>query len=201
MAKLFDKKTGRGHYRIQHLSQLGYHLRATTEQKDVIASSEIATIMFFAHRETLDLLGLVNPEIIAQPLRPPPQILRRFPVESELPFLIFKRIKPGLVAEKKPEIIYTFDFILRDLLEEIPFQEVTDADVFKALGRWDYNLKGLVEPLYGGVQELWRMGYRPIVVFYKNAFCSMYFVSPEILQRHLSTLERAGFQGGWRALN
>lgn len=198
LAKVFDKKTGRGHYRIQNLSQLGNHLRATTRPEDVIASSEVATIMFYARRETLDMLGVANPEIARAPLRAAPPLFRRFPVESELPFLIFKRIKPGILERERPAVVYTFDFLLRDLREELPFEEFTDADILRALGRWHFNLKGLIDPLYGGLAEIRRAGYSPVVVLYANAFCAMYFVSREALPSHLALLRKAGLAGGWR---
>lgn len=194
LAKLYDKKTGRGHYRIHHLSQLGLHLGRVLEPRDVIASSELATVMFHAKRETLDLLGLANPEIAKAPLRAAPEIFRRFPTESELPYLIFKRLKPGIVERERPAVVYTFDFILRDLVDGVPFEEFDDEKVALALERWEYNLRGLTDPLYGGIGKLLEVGYRPVVVMYQNAFASAYFVSPEIWERHEAKMAALGFR-------
>lgn len=204
LAKIHSTQVGRGHYRIHHLSQLGAHLARSTLPTDTIASSEVATIMFYARRETIDLLGIVNPEIIAQPLRQSPDLLRKFPASAELPYLIFKRINSDLVERYRPQIVYTFDFLLRDLLKELPLQdqpssEVTDSDLFTALRRWYFSLKGLIDPLYKGTEELLRLGYRPVIVIYANRFTGMYFVSREAIEGHLGRLKRLGFSGGWRA--
>lgn len=194
LAKIHPPTIGRGHYRIQHLSQLGLHLGATLRPEDVIASSEVATIMYFARRETLDLLGVANAEIARSPVRDAPSLLRRFPQVSELPYLIFKRIRPDLVASKKPEILYTFDFMWRDLMPETDPEELTEELFFTAVHRWERKLGGLMDVLYGGVGKLIELGYQPVVVRYSNHFLSMYFVRADRMEPHLKRLEELGFK-------
>ncbi len=203
LAMLHYRDEGRGHYRIHYLSQLGVHLKNTTAPNYIIGSSEVATIMYFAERDALDLLGIVNPEIVKEPLRKAPKLIRQYPLLGELPYLIFRRINPTLVEKHKPQIVYTFDFILRDLLKEIPIQqipieEITDDLIYKAVKRWNYQLKGLMEPLYGGVENLIKIGYTPFVVLYKNGFCSLYFVYSPFINEHIKLLKNQNFTGGWK---
>lgn len=200
VAKLHNPEMGRGHYRIENLSQLGIHLNQTTNKNWTIASTEVATIMYYAKRETLDLLGIVNPEIISQPPRKSPGVLRPFPKSAELPYLIFKRINPNLVEKYKPEIVYTFDFLLRDLLSDLPLhrmaaEDITTNDIEIATRRWSYSFKGLIDPVYKGTNKLWELGYRPIIVVYGDKFSNLYFVSDEALEQHLQLLGRAGLKG------
>jgi hypothetical protein len=197
LARIHEPTIGRGHYRVQQLSQLGNHLQRTTDPGAVIASSEIATIMYFADRDALDLLGVTNAEVARAPLRPFPSLLRRFPERSELPYLIFKRLQPSLLTRYRPPYLYTFDFMMRDLVEGIPHDEVTDADLFLGLRRWEKKLGGLVDELYGGVPAILGLGYRPFLVAYANDFTSLYFVSAAQAERHAQRLLSLGFQGGW----
>jgi hypothetical protein len=193
LAKVHAPTIGRGHYRIQNLSQLGTHLGKTTRPSDVIASSEVATIMYFARREALDLLGVANPEIARSPVRGLPSLLRRFPQDSELPYLIFKRIRPDIVPKNRPEYLYTFDFLWRDSMPEIPFEELDAHHLQTALGRWQRKLGGLIDTLYGGVDAIIGLGYIPIVVRYSNHFQAMYFVRTDRASEHLDRLLTEGF--------
>lgn len=194
LAKIHPPTIGRGHYRIQHLSQLGLHLGAYTEPTDRIASSEVATIMYFARREALDLLGVANPEIARSPVRDAPALLRRFPQASELPYLIFKRIRPDILPKERPEYLYTFDFMWRDLMPETTQDEIEPKVFFKALDRWERKLGGLMDTLYGGVGKVLEMGYRPVVVRYSNDFLSLYFVREDLLESHLGKMVDGGFR-------
>jgi hypothetical protein len=196
LAGLHSKKVGKPNYRIQYLSQLGNHLKKTTTPRDVIASSEVATIMYFADREALDLLGVANPEIAQAPLRAAPHLLSKTTLQNELPRLIFKRLKPDMIEKKQPEIVYAFDFIVKDLLENVKLEEVTNADIFLALSRWDRQFKLLNDSLFGGVSELGRLGYQPIVVQYGSQFFSLYFVSPKARESHFRNLRENGLFGG-----
>src|SRR5262249_8495141 len=142
-------KYKRTNHRIHYLSQVGYHFGTTSAPDEVIASSEVATIMYYAKRETLDLLGITNPEIIAAPLRTPAHLLRRIPDSDELPYLIFKRVNPGLVEKHEPAYVYTFDFDIKDIMKEKEFEELTDQDLFVAIQRWERRFRDLHGPLYG----------------------------------------------------
>ncbi len=195
LAMIHEPTLARGHYRIQHLSQLGEHLRQTTLPTDRVGSSELATIMFYADREAVDFLGVSNPAIARAPLRDMPSLFRRFPYRSELPYLIFRRLKPEHLGETLPEVLYTFDFILRDQVPGVRAYELDDATLFKALERWETQLGGLMDPLYGGLPRILALGYSPIVVRAGEDFVSLYFVHASALERHQTALRAAGYQG------
>jgi hypothetical protein len=150
--------------------------------------------MYFSNRRGLDTLGLTNKEVAHLPLRKTPTLFRNLPSRYELPSLIFKRIQSNLIEKYKPDILFTFDFMLRDIIKEVPFNEMDDDKVKVSLKRWQKKMEGLVEPLYGGLSNIRRLGYSPIIVFYSNGFCSLYFVSQEVRQRHKAILISQGFK-------
>jgi hypothetical protein len=184
------------HARMQLLSQLGNHLKRTSEPNQKIASSEVASIMFFAEREAVDLLGVANPRIAARPLRTPPPLFRKYP-RSELPYSIFRRVDPTIVPELRPEYLYLFDFNVKDLFEDFQTKELDERTLFVALDRWQRKFVGLIAPIYGSVEKLVAEGYFPIVVASGNEFCNLYFVSKEALPGHLQKLKQSGFTGEW----
>jgi hypothetical protein len=152
--------------------------------------------MYFARRDAVDYLGLVNPDIAQSPLRPLPSLFRKFPYRSELPYLIFKRLRPDLLEKTLPEILYTFDFLLRDQNKDVRAYELAPPALFKALARWEMQLGGLVDELYGGLGKILALGYEPVVVRAGDDFAGMYFVHNRILDRHLEALRHAGYRGG-----
>jgi hypothetical protein len=196
LAMTQEPTIARGHFRIAQLSMLGEHLRRTTQANDRIGSSELATIMYFAQREAVDFLGVINPAIAQSPLRELPSLIRKFPYRSELPYLIFKRVNPALLEQTQPEILYTFDFLVRDQMKELRPYEIGPTTLFTALARWEKQLGGLVEPLYGGLTKVLALGYEPVVVRAGEDFMAMYFVHHSILQRHLAALKSNGYHGG-----
>lgn len=191
LAGLKNKRTGKSNYRIQQLSQLGVHLQNTTDSRDRLASSELATVMYFSKREALDLLGLTNLEVAHSPLRQPPKIFEKIKAHNELPFLIFKRIKTDLISKYQPAIVYTFDFFMADLMEEVPVEEITPSDLEKAIRRWDYRFKNLNGELFGGINRLRELGYTPVIIHY-DRFYSLYFVSESARSDHFSRLRGQG---------
>lgn len=193
LAMIHEPTIARGHYRIQHLSQLGEHLRRSTLPTDRIGSSELATVMFFAGREGEDFLGVLNPAIAGAPLRSLPSLFRRFPYRSELPYLIFKRVRPDLLAQVQPEFLYTFDFLLRDQNKAVRAYEIGARDLFQALSRWEMQLGGLVQALYGGLDAVLQM-YEPVVVRAGDDFLAMYFVHKSVRDRHFQTLKEKGYR-------
>ncbi|NBX76592.1 MAG: hypothetical protein EBQ92_08560 [Proteobacteria bacterium] len=192
LSGILNKKTGRGNQRIHTLSRLGYHLKETTSAQTVIGSSELATIMFFADREALDLLGVTNLEIAQSPLRSNPLFFSKANTRNELPHLIFKRTKPSLLFEKQPGIFYAFDFMLRDLLDNYHPEELTEAEILLALQRWDRNFLLLNNSLFGGLGALQRNGYEPVVIKYGTDFVALYFVSKAVRDEHFSEMKKKG---------
>ncbi len=165
---------GRGNFRIQQLSMVGRHLGNTTRPTDVIASSEVATVMYFANREALDLLGVTNPAIAAHPINSAS---------------LFRRHYPELVLKVMPQILYPGDFLSTDLSEE-----TTGPEIVADIKRLRLTYASMNERFFGGPQKLLCAGYRPIVVIFGNHFGAMYYVSAEAWPSHLASLLRAGFR-------
>ncbi len=85
--------------RVDYLAALGDFLRRTTPSNAVIASSEIATIMFYAKREMVDLLGVANPQIAAMPLQP---FLSGDPLHRRRSIEALAKQSPDVVAMFEP---------------------------------------------------------------------------------------------------
>lgn len=184
-------------FRVHFLSQIGRHFQKTTMPGDRIGSSELATIHYFADREAVDFLGITNREVAKLPLRDLPPLWRKAPEDNELPYLIFKRLEPSFVKRYHPEYIYPFDFFMRRYSKDVPEEEWDNDVVIDALKRWSTRFKGLMTPLYGGVENLLENGYQPFIVLYKGKFSMLYFVSKEKVEEHLERLKSSGFTGGW----
>ena len=179
-----DKEApGRGDLRVQRLSQVGLHLGATTRPDDVIASSELATVMFHAKRDALDLLGVTNEAIIAEPL-----------VERPLPFaqpVVHRRKTPDLIARARPAIVFPYDFYV-DGMRVAPQLDDSDERVTQRthteLVVWHEHMT------FRGMrpQRLFELGYTVLVAIQRD-FAAMYFVSKDALQPHLRRLKQQGF--------
>jgi hypothetical protein len=189
------KRTENPTYRPHYLSQLGLHLKQTTQPQDKIGSSELATLMYFSERDAVDFLGLTDLELARKPLRETPTFIRKNPKAAELPLLIFKRLDPGRLVSHTPEYLYLFDLMIEILMDQKNTEEWTNQDYFKALHRWENKFKGLVEPLYGGVRNIIALNYHPFVVTYDNDFCALYFVHESKLAEHQLQLKNFGLEG------
>lgn len=187
-----NKRVGRPNNRIQYLSKLGTHFKNTTPTDSVIASSEVASIMYFASREALDLLGVANPELAAAPLRPTPRLFSPARNYNELPHLIFKRLKPSIIEEKKPDFFYAFDFMVSDLLELQGNHPVSREDLRIAITRWKEQFAQMNEALFGGLKQLEDLGYSPVLIRYGKTFYCLYFVSPEARNVHFQKMNLSG---------
>jgi len=189
------KRTENPTYRPHYLSQLGIHLKKSTQPQDKIGSSEMATLMYFSERDAVDFLGLTDLELARQPLRETPSFIRKNPKSAELPLLIFKRLDPGRLVSHHPEYLYLFDLMIEILMDQKNTEEWTNQDYFKALHRWENKFKGLVEPLYGGTKNIIALNYHPFIVTYDNDFCALYFVHQSKLADHQLSLKNLGFEG------
>jgi len=194
LAGLTRKKGGQSNYRIQQLSQLGTHLFRTTPTDTVIASSEIATIMYFANRECLDLLGLTNIEIARSPLRTSPQLFSKLKSSPELPYLIFKRLNPDILFKHRPQIVYAFDFFLKDLLKNEDLGAITESELVKATSIWNRQFEKMNFTLFGGVERLQKAGYVPVIIQYGDTFHALYFVSEEAKKEHFEKMVGSGMR-------
>lgn len=105
--------------RIDALGVFGRFLKATTPEHTVIASSEVATTMFFAERDLLDLLGVASPEVAHAPLQP------LFPYD-----LTSRRRLPGLIDSQRPGIVCFFEM---SKLESLDIASRTDTQIRKEI--------------------------------------------------------------------
>lgn len=179
---LADGQPGRGGRRVHRLSQVGLHLGASTRPEDVIASSEIATVMFHAKREALDLLGVTNEAIIRQPL-----------VEESAiaPPVVHRRQTPDLISAARPALVFPYDFYL-DGARAAPRLDEPDMVVaqrtYTELEVWSRHMA------FRGMQarHLFDLGYTLLVTVERD-FAAMYFVSEEALPPHIHKLKELGF--------
>ncbi len=172
--KISSWKAGRGSSRIQQLSQVGFHLKNTSSENQVVASSEVATIMFHADREALDFLGVANPEITNQPITGQ---------------TLFKKSNPSLLKKYLPSYLWVGDFLGIDLN-----LSSTREKVIAEVNRMHGTYEGWINYFYGGTNQILSLGYRPIFVIYSNGFSTMYFVSPRAWPLHQRLLKEKGFE-------
>src|SRR5207245_2624967 len=86
---------------------------------------------------------------------------------------------------------------IKTLYEDLTFEELSDAKLFEAMGRWNKKFHGLIEPIYGSVDHLMALGYSPVIAISAHSdFCNLYFVSREALPHHLKLLKEHGYSGG-----
>ena len=195
------KRTENPLYRPHYLSVLGNHFKNSTQAADTIGTSELATISYFADRDSVDFLGLTDANLARLPLRETPSFIRKNPKSAELPLLIFKRVAPERLHTEHPDYLYLFDFMIEILMDEKNTEGWTLKDFHKALNRWNSKFKGLVEPLYGGTEHLIQLGYTPIIVNYDNDFCALYFVHQKKLKEHQERLKSMGLMESEFQLN
>jgi hypothetical protein len=165
--------------RIDSLASFGEFLKMTSEQSSVIASPEVATIMFFAERDVLDLLGVANPEVAKSPLNPisPGDLIHR----KRNPKTIYDH-RPGFIAfwgcESTPDFDYT---------------AATHDKIADFIGKNSLSNSMINVAAYrgGSMQKLVELGYKNVTVFVgQRAF--NYFVSKDIYEGHLDKLKVLG---------
>ncbi len=169
--------------RIQMLAFLGTFLKATTPESGSIASSEEATIMYYAHRDVVDLTGFSSPEIAFGKLDPLWQ-----------GDAMHRKRNPVVIAEYKPDIIALWE---PAYLEGEPTDFKTDEaalrhylDIYHRIGfsHWNWDI-GYFRA--GSYEYLRKLGYRPIVVGGPQAVM-FYWVSNRIFDRHVAALQSLG---------
>ncbi|MBI4403890.1 MAG: hypothetical protein HY537_07010 [Deltaproteobacteria bacterium] len=173
--QLASINVGMGSLRIQDLSMIGKHLERTTHPSDVVASAEVATLMYFSRREALDLLGIANPEIASQP-------------STLTSNLAYRKRNPSLVAKYQPAIVWLYDFTT------LGRQDRPDRQIIENLKQLERDYSPANEYRVGGVGALRKLGYQPIAVFYGNNFSTLYFVASHAVKSHVQKLKQLGFR-------
>lgn len=174
--------------RINDLGFFGRYLRLTLPGHAVIASPEMATVMYFAEHDLLDLLGIANPEVAYAPLDPlvPGDLMHR-------------RHFPGTIDRHRPEVIglwgmatlgpQDFSGIAPEQVKETlvrQFKEFYFTPAYYFLNRWD-----IAHYRVGELSRLTGMGYHFLVVSTPEGFFN-YLVHDTIYPAHTAALQKLG---------
>jgi hypothetical protein len=175
--------------RVDYLSRFGQLLGQTLPPEARIASSEIATLMFFANRDAVDLLGVANPNVIAQPA-----ISRRDQFGAILPylsypgFLMLRRHDPRALETAQPEVVYPLRW-------EAPSGSVLNDEALVSVLNHepDAERDAMNEFRYGGNRRLLELRYHPVAIVSSNEEFFLYWVSAAAWSEHAARLKQLGF--------
>ncbi|MCB0362827.1 MAG: hypothetical protein KDD35_08895, partial [Bdellovibrionales bacterium] len=175
------KHGGNKWIRVEDLAAFGEFLNLTSDPTDIIASPEVATIMYFAKRDVLDLLGVANTDIARAPLNPlsPGNILHR-------------RRNPKTIYDRKPEFIAFYGCESRTYFD---FHKAGSEKLVKFIEESSFTDVKAGIALYrgGSMRRLLNLGYRNLTVFLGHGYFN-YFVSAPAYQRHIERLESLGLR-------
>jgi len=168
--------------RIDKLAALGSFLKLSTPESAVIASAEVATIMYHAERDILDLLGVGNSEIAVSPLAPLREgdVLHRkhFPESID-------RHMPDIIALYEPAGAGTSAAKGRaNTKEELITQVQTE--------HFGGGMKYVAAYRVGSLEHLKTLGYHHVIVDTPNVYFN-YFVKDQIYEEHRQKLIELGF--------
>lgn len=161
--------------RVDTLASLGIFLGKHLPSNSVIASPEEATIMYYAKKEMLGLLGVSTPEIAKKPLQP----LR--PGDN-----LHRKRANKIIEDKLPEVITLFEpaFLANQNLS------------------WEQNLQfnafsqDMVDIAYyrvGSYESLKNLGYRHVSLFDPRLGYS-FFIQESALPAFIANISRDGFK-------
>lgn len=171
--------TGRWN-RIDDLASLGVFLRQALPPEAVIACPEEATVMYYAKREMLGLLGISNPEISQMPLQPmrPGDIMHR-------------RRGVTSVHHRRPDILLLWEpFVTVQLNAGPDFMPTLRT----ALQQKCFTRDMCTVAYYrvGSFQSLESLGYRHLTLCFADKVYSL-FVHDNLLPLFVADLARADF--------
>ncbi len=179
--------------RVNALGAYGLFLKETTSPNELIGSPEEATMMYFADRDVVDLMGFATPEIAysrVDPLRPG-NILHR------------KR-NPATLLNYKPGIVALWELAYK---EANPEAWPTDAQYMDHVVTMYHQFgfgQDQIDIAYfrvGSFEYLRKLGYRLIFVG-TGRFLFFYWVNDRIYKDHIAALDRLGCkQVGTRSLH
>lgn len=164
--------------RIDYLSACGSFLGKTTPENAVVCSPEMATLMYFADRELLDMCGMANPRIAVSDFDPMGQ-----------GDLTQRKRAPYLIKEKLPEIIAMWD--LGTPLPEQFFQDVNAQKACSLLKEKQFTQPKVNSAFYrfGPISNLEKLGYRHVAVITKS-YMFNYYVHSKIWAYHMNALKK-----------
>lgn len=168
--------------RVEILAAFGQLLKQTSSPGDVIASSEVATTMYFAERDLLDLLGVANREIAMSRVDP----IRGFGDTMHM------RRNPETIRRHKPQFICYYGS------ENVSDSDYTHASLdqlveeIKSKG-FDTNKPEILFYRIGHLEGIKEQGYRHVSVFI-GRYLFAYFVSAEAFDKHCIALRNFGMK-------
>ncbi len=167
--------------RIENLGRFGNFLKGTTPTSARIASPEMATIMYYADRDLVDLLGIASPEIARAKLDPfgPGNILHR-------------RRAPNVLDFRRPEIValYEMSFPIPPNFHRGDRQAVEE---FLQKAAFNQSMVDIAYYRVGSYEHLLRLGYKPYIVVEPDIIF-VYWVHDIAAAEHRRLLLAAGYQ-------
>jgi len=163
--------------RVDNLSRLGDHLRRTTDPRWRIATPEVATMIFFAERDLVGLLGIDSWDIARAPLMP---MLRGD--------RLHRRRNPETLLRHRPEVIALYEPAAT--VPHFKSNVATQRDVQRLL-MWDW-LWDVAYFRVGSYDFLQALGYHSLTV-QEGVHLFTYWVHESVLSSHLTRLAAAGF--------
>lgn len=166
-----------GWERVDNLARLGDFFRRTSETTWRVGSPEVATIMFFAERDVVGLIGIDNPDIARAPLTP-----------MIVGDLLHRRRLPETLERRRPELLALFD----PALTAPPYASLERT---QAIGQELFMFERMQKIGYyraGSYDYVQALGYHPFVV-HDGGRVFMYWVHDAALATHRAKLATAGF--------
>jgi hypothetical protein len=161
--------------RVDTLSNLGIFFEKYLPVDSVIASPEEATVMYFANREMIGLLGISTPEIAnmpLQPLRPGDNLHRKRAYKT--------------VANRLPEVIILYE----------PAFRINSNDNWGQALRSNAFSQEMVNVAYyrvGSYENLKKLGYQHMSIFNQN-FGYSFFIHERISSIFIANITADGFK-------
>ena len=184
-----DLRSSRNRWgRIDDLGFFGRYLGLTLPANAVIASPEMATVMYFAEHDLLDLLGIANPEVAYAPLDPlvPGDLMHRrhFPqaIDRHLPEVVGLWGMATLGPQDFPG--FTPEQMKEELVQR--FKEFYFTPAYYFFNRWD-----IAHYRAGELSRLAGLGYHFLVVSTPEGFFN-YFVHDKIYPAHVAAVTKLG---------
>jgi hypothetical protein len=166
--------------RIDKLGTFGTFIKETTPQNAVIASPEMATIMYFAERELLDLLGIANPDIAGAPITP-------LAGDSSH----HKKRAPETLARRKVDIVALYEMVFG----LPPGFDRTDIGMIVEFVQTKAFTQEMMDIAYyrvGDYRYLESLGFKLLIVV-EPATLYVYWVGPKIQAEHDALMLARGF--------
>jgi hypothetical protein len=168
--------------RINSLSAIGAFLKHTTPERARIASAEMATIMYFAERDLVDLLGIANPDIARSPLA------AGFGAGDTL----HKKRNPDTLVRRGADILalYEMAFWLPDGFDKTRVDGIT-----RFVQERHFNDLMMTVAFYrvGDLKAVERAGFRMLLVIEGN-YLYVYWVGKDMAAEHARRLAASGFR-------